>query len=131
MSASNHSIENVNFKAQMKSEVNISESVNSETNLALKLTFHLSQQLKNILRFYAKDFNKQYQQTEIIKAIYGEVTLSRKASVNRSIKTLIQNGLIKESKVHYSDRFSCWLTHRVRFYITERGEQFVKEEAQQ
>ena len=114
---------------KMNSEVNTSENVNSEAESTPKLTFHLSQQLKGILRLYAKDSSRQYQQTEIIKALYGEVTPSRKSSVSRSIKTLIQNGLLKESKVHYSDRFSCWFPHRVRFFITEKGEQFVKTEA--
>jgi len=118
---------NVNVTPKNCFEVNTSENVNLTAKLAPKLTFHLSKQAQQILTHYAKDFNHQYQQTELIIAIYGKVTPSRKASVSRSIRTLKKAGLIGESKAYYSDRFSCWIAHRVRFYITEKGEQFVKE----
>jgi Zn-dependent M16 (insulinase) family peptidase len=118
---------NVNLTPKSCSEVNTSENVNLTRKLLPKLTFHLSKQARQILTHYAKDFNRQYQQTELITAIYGKVTPSKKASVSRTIRTLKKAGLIGESKAHYSNTFSCWIVHRIRFYITEKGEQFVKE----
>jgi Fe2+ or Zn2+ uptake regulation protein len=117
----------VNSESKIVTEVNTSETVNSKPKFCSEVNIKLSKQARQILTYYAKDFNHQYQQTELIVAIYEKVTPSRKASVCRTIKTLKKAGLIGESKAHYSNQFSCWIVHRARFYITEKGEQFVKE----
>jgi hypothetical protein len=122
--------ENVNLKDQMSDGVNTSETVNLMSNSAPKLTFHLSRQVKEIFRFYAKtDFQKQYQQTEIIEALYGKVTASRKASVSRTVKRLVDLGLMGSAK---SFPYAGYIVAmRVRFFVTEKGEQFAKELKQQ
>lgn len=93
-----------------------------------KLTFHISKQMKAIFQFYAKEnFEKQHQQSKIIKALYGEVTPSRKASISRTIKRLIDLGLMGSAKTFPYDGWN--IVMRIRFFVTEKGAQFAKTEA--
>jgi hypothetical protein len=122
--------ENVNFKSQMKHEVNTSGDVNLMVDSSTKLTLHISKQVRDIFRFYAEtDFKQQYQQTEIIKALYGEISPSRKASVNRTVKCLVDLGLMGSAKCFPYAGYRVAM--RVRFFVTEKGEQFAMELKQQ
>jgi DNA-binding MarR family transcriptional regulator len=107
------------------------ENVNLDTKKKPKLTFHRSQQMLGILRFLYNDNTHVFKQSEIIRALYGETAPSRKASFSRTVKTLIKLGLVESRKAYYSNQFNCWISQRVCFYITAKGEQFVREAVSQ
>ena len=118
---------NVNLEGQLGSDVNTSENVNLKDDLSPKLTIRVSKQARDILLYLYKDFEHVHKQVEIIKSVYGEVTPSRKASVSRSIKVLMEAGLVESRKAFYSEMFSYWLRSRIYFFLTEVGKRFVEE----
>lgn len=101
---------NVNFNCPRAPEVNVK----------------LGQEMRKILLFLYKDREHVHHQVEIIKALHGKVTPSRKASVSRAIKTLKKAGLVDSRKAYYSEIFKAWIVQRVCFFITELGEEFVR-----
>lgn len=118
---------NVNSESHLTQEVNSLESVNSKPKNCFDVNVKLSQQMRQILLFLFKDVDHVYQQVDIIKAVYGNVTASKKASFSRAIKALIKAGLVGSRKAYYSEKFGCWFRQRICFFLTEKGGQFVKE----
>ena len=111
--------------------VNVKSNVSSEVNIK-----RLGQQQKDILRFLYDNKDKVWQQVEIIESLYGEITDSRKASVSRSVNTLIEHGLVFErQRVLITPEDSPYITepywsyHRPRYGITELGEEFLKNDS--
>ena len=105
-------------------------SVNSTRNIANEVNIRLSKQMRDILVFLYIYRGHVHQQVEIISNIYSEdtyPTLSRIASMSRSIKVLMKAKLVASRKAYYSTQFSCWFSQRVCFFITEAGERFVEE----
>lgn len=108
----------VNFEGNITHDVNISKQ------------FHLSQQMRKILQFLYQYRGHVWQQVEIISNIYPDepyLTESRIASLSRSMKVLMKAQLVESRKAYYSDQFSCWFPQRVQYFLTEKGEHFVKE----
>lgn len=103
------------------SNVNPSSHVTGEINIK-----RLGSQQKEILRFLYRENDRRFQQVEIIEEIHGEVTNSRKASVSRSVNTLIEHGLIDERQVVWIPEYEYWSSHRVNYAITELGESFLE-----
>ena len=122
---SEHSIDNISTLPPGRCKVE-SLNVNSGANFGDEVNIKLSRQIRQILFFFFQDVNHIYHQVDIIKAVYGAVTPSRKASFSRSIKTLIKAGLVESSKAYYSDNLQAWIVRRVCYCLTEKGERFVK-----
>ena len=84
------------------------------------------EQQKKVLRYLYENREKLYQQTEIIEHLYGDVTDSRKASMSRSITLLCEADLVYARQAVYVDELDAWSKHRVRFGISEEGEEFLE-----
>ena len=120
----------VKLACNIADEVNTSESVKSAPNIGGEVNIRLSKQMRDILVFLYIYRGHVHQQVEIISNIYSEdtyLTLSRIASMSRSIKVLMKAKLVASRKAYYSTQFSCWFSQRVCFFITEAGERFVEE----
>lgn len=121
--------ENVNLTANSTPKLTPTESVNLTCNIAREVNIRLSKQMRDILLFLYKYRGNVHQQVEIIANIYPEdtyLTLSRVASVSRSIKVLMKAKLVESRNAYYSTQFSCWFPQRVHFFISEAGERFVE-----
>jgi len=86
----------------------------------------LGEQQKKVLRYLYENREKLYQQTEIIEELYGDVTDSRKASMSRSITMLREADLVSARQAVYVEELDGWIKHRVRFGISEEGEEFLE-----
>jgi DNA-binding MarR family transcriptional regulator len=122
----------VNAEGNIANEVNTIQTVNSVSNIGSEVNIKISRQMRQILLFLYRDVNHVYHQVDIIAATCptdenGYLSLSRIASFSRTIKTLIKANLVESSKAYYSSQFQCWITRRVCYYLTAKGEQFVKE----
>lgn len=118
---------NVNSEVKFESQVNTCLTVNCKRHLTREVNTKLSRQMKQVLLFLYRKKEYVHKQVDIIKSIYGIATPSRKASISRTIKALMKAGLVNSRKAYYSDQFQCWIRQRVCFYITEKGEDFVRE----
>ena len=101
----------VNFKNHLTTEVN---------------SFKLSKLRIQILQYLYNNKEKTHQQVEIIKSICGKTTPAKKVSFSRAIKKLIECDFVDSRKAYYSDQLNCWISQRVCYFITEKGEQFVE-----
>ena len=105
----------------------MSEQVlSSNVDLHPNLTVRISKQAKLVLKFLIDNQEHCYHQTEIIKALYGEVTASRQASISRTIKNLKKLGLVNSRKCYYSPNFNAWIVQRITFFITNEGLKFLE-----
>lgn len=119
----------VNSTPNIGNEVNTSENVNSTRNITDEVNIKkLSRQMRLILNFMFCRKNRTYQQVDIISVIYGGefLTLTAIASVSRTMKTLMRARLVESRKAHYSSQFNCMWPDRVRYFLTEKGEEFTQ-----
>ena len=86
----------------------------------------LGEQQKMVLRYLYENREKLYQQTEIIEHLYGDVTDFRKASMSRSITLLREADLVSARQAVHVGEPDGWIKHRVRFGISEEGEEFLE-----
>ena len=107
----------------MKTNVNSGVKSDNDINVCAK---RLGRQMKAVLLWLYDRKDKVHQQTEIIKGLYGEVTGSRKASMSRTIKTLMHCGFVASRKAYWSPQFNCWIRQRIHYYLTEKGERHVQ-----
>ena len=103
--------------------VNPSGKVGHEVNIK-----RLGTQQKRILRFLYENDERRFQQAELIREIYGEVTDSRKASVSRSVNRLMEHGVVDERKAVYVPELEAVISHRVNYQLTDAGTEFVEKD---
>jgi len=109
-------------------------NVNSGGNVSHEVNVkRLGQQQKAILRHFHEHEERMFQQVEVIEALYGEVTDSRKASVSRSISQLRDHGLVFEQQRtlitpddHPLVNEPYYRRHRPRYQLTDDGRAFLE-----
>lgn len=107
----------------MTANVNSEAQKNSDINVCIG---RLGKQMREILLYLYRDKEHVHKQVDFIREVFGEISPSRKSSVNRSFKILTDYGLVGSRKAYYSDQFNCWIRQRVCFYLTELGEEYAE-----
>ena len=107
----------------MNTNVNSRSQLNGDVNVCIR---RLGKQMREILLFLYRDKEHVHKQVDFIREVFGEVTPSRKASVNRSFKILMDYGLVGSRKAYYSPQFNVWIRQRIRFYLTELGVEYAE-----